>query len=55
MYNSETLCVEESLHVKFDDKEPENETPKQDECFAYIQDSEDTPEPDQFNASEVSP
>jgi len=26
MYNSETLCVEESMHVKFDDKEPGNET-----------------------------
>jgi len=27
LYNSETLCVEESMHVKFDDKEPGNETP----------------------------
>ena len=24
VYNSETLYVEESMHVKFDDKEPEN-------------------------------
>ena len=23
VYKSETLCVEESMHVKFDDKEPE--------------------------------
>ena len=28
--NSEKLCVEESMHVKFDDKEPGNETPKLD-------------------------
>ena len=46
VYNSETLCVEESMHVKFDDKEPGNETPEQDESFVDIQDSEDTPEPD---------
>jgi len=26
-YNSETLCVEESMHVKFDDKEPGSKTP----------------------------
>ena len=30
MSNSEKLCVEESMHVKFDDKEPGNETPKLD-------------------------
>ena len=41
MYNSETLWVEESMHVKFDDKESRSETPEQDESFA------DTPEPDQ--------
>jgi len=28
VYNSETLCGEESMHVKFDDKEPGNETPE---------------------------
>jgi len=55
VYNSETLCVEESMHVRFDDKEPGNETPEQDESFADIQDSEDTPEPNQIDASEVSP
>jgi len=55
VYNSETLCVEDSMHIKFDDKEPENETPEQDESFADIQDSEDTPEPDQIDVSEVSP
>ena len=43
------------MHVKFDDKEPGNETPEQDESFADIQDSEDTLEPDQIDASEVSP
>jgi len=46
VYNSETLCVEESMHVKFDDKEPGNETPEQDESLAYIQLPEDTSEPD---------
>jgi len=48
VYNSETLCVEESMHVKFDDKEPGNETPEQDESVADIQVSKDTPEPDQI-------
>ena len=55
MYNSKTLCVEESMHVKFDDKEPGNETQEQDESFADIQDSEDTPETYQIDVSEVSP
>jgi len=55
VYNSETLCVEESMHVKFDDKEPGNETPKQDESCADIQVTEDTPELDQTSDSEVSP
>jgi len=55
VYNSETLCVEELMHVKFDDKEPGNETPEQDESFADIQDSEDTPKPDQISESEDSP
>jgi len=27
VYHSETLCVEESMNVKFDNKEPGNETP----------------------------
>jgi len=34
------------MHVKFDDKEPGNETPEQDESIADIQVTEDTPEPD---------
>jgi len=42
------------MHVKFDDKEPGNETPEQDESFADIQDSEDTPEPDQIDESKIS-
>jgi len=46
VYNSETLCVEESMHVKFDDQEPGNETQEQDESFADIQVPEDTSEPD---------
>jgi len=55
VYNSETLCVEESMHVKFDDKEPGNETLEQDECFSDIQVPEDTSEPDQTIKSEDSP
>jgi len=31
LYNSETLYVEESMHVKFYDKEPGDKTPEQDE------------------------
>jgi len=55
VYNSETFCVEESMHVKFDEKEPGNETPKQDESFADIQVPEDTSEPDQTSEYEDSP
>jgi len=55
VYNSETLCVEESMHVQFDDKEPGNETSEQDESFADIQVPEDTSEPDQTSESEDSP
>ena len=40
------------MHVKFDDKEPGNETPEQDESVADIQVSEDTPEPDQIDECE---
>jgi len=36
VYTSETLCVEESLHVKFDDKESGSETLEEDESFADI-------------------
>ena len=55
VYNSKTLCVEQSMDVKFDDKEPGNETPEQDESFADIQVSEDTPEPDQIAEYEEIP
>jgi len=47
VYNSETLCVEESMHVKFDDKEPGIETPEQGESVVDMQVPEDTSEPDQ--------
>jgi len=47
VYILETLYYEESMHVKFDDKEPGNETPKQSEIFADMQVPEDTSEPDQ--------
>ena len=39
------------MHVKFDGKEPGSETPKQDESFADIQVTEDTPEPDETDES----
>ena len=53
--HTETLCVEESMHVKIDDKEPGSETPEQNESYADIQASEDTSEPDQTEESEDSP
>jgi len=43
------------MHVKFDDKEPGNETPEQDESFANIQVPKDTSEPDQTSEFEDSP
>jgi len=46
LYNSETLRVEESMHVKFDDKEPGDETPEQVD-IAGSEDSDDFSEPDQ--------
>jgi len=55
VYNSETLCVEESMHVKFDDKEPGNETPEQHESVANIHVTKDTPEPDQTAEYEQTP
>jgi len=55
VYNSETLCVEKSMHVKFDDTEPKDETPEQGETFADMQVPEDTSEPDQTPESEESP
>jgi len=42
VYNTETLCVEESMHVKFDDKEPGSEIPEQDESYEDIKVTEDT-------------
>jgi hypothetical protein len=42
VYNSETQCVEESMPIKFDDKELGNEIPELLESFADIQVSEDT-------------
>jgi len=48
LYNSETLCVEESMHVRFDDKEPGDETPEQVD-IAGLEDSDDYSEPDQIS------
>ena len=55
MYNSETLCVEESMHIKFDDKDLGNETREQGESFADMQVPEDTSKPDQTPEFEDNP
>jgi len=55
LYNSETLSVEESMHIKFDDKEIGNETPEQGESYADMQVPDDTAKPDQISESEDSP
>jgi len=55
VYNSETLYVQESLYIKFDDKEPGSETLEQDESYADIQVTEDTTEPDQSEEYEDNP
>ncbi|KAK2401718.1 putative mitochondrial protein [Trifolium repens] len=36
VYNSETNTVEESIHVRFDDKEPDNKMSEQDNSYAGI-------------------
>jgi len=48
LHNSETHCVEESMHVRFDDKEPWDETPEQVD-IAVSEDSNDYSEPDQIS------
>jgi len=53
--NSETLCVEESMHVKFDDRELGNETLEQGESVADMQVPEDTSEPHQTAEYEEIP
>jgi len=55
VYNSETQCVEESMHIKFDDKEPRNEIPEQVESFVDIQVPEDSSELDQIPKFDESP
>jgi len=55
VYNSKTLCVEESMHVKFNEKEPGNETPKQDESVADMQVPKDSSESNQTAEYEEIP
>ena len=55
VYNSETQCVEESMHIKFDDKEPVSEIPELVESFVDMQVSEDPLEPDHTPESDESP
>ena len=52
VYNSETKMVEESIHVKFDDKEPDNEMSEQNKNFARIQISGIAPEARKDSASD---
>ena len=47
MYNSETHVIEESMHIKFDDKEPDNEMSELVESFADIKITEEVSEPSQ--------
>ena len=51
LYNSETLCVEESMHVRFDDKEPGEKTPEQVDIEGS-EDSDNYSEPDQISEFE---
>jgi hypothetical protein len=57
LYNFETHVVEESIHVKFDDKEPDNKMSELVESLADFQISKDTSEPEKtlevVEASEV--
>jgi len=55
LYNLETLCVEESMHVKFDDKEPGSKTPEQNENIAGSEESDDYSEPDQTSELNDAP
>jgi len=52
LYNSETRCVEESMHVKFDDIELGSKTPEQDESIAGSEVSDNYSEPDQTPESD---
>jgi len=49
LYNSETHFVEESMHVKFDDKEPGSKTPEQVESIAGSEESDNYSESDQIS------
>jgi len=55
VYNLETQCFEESMQIKFDDKDPGSEIPELGESFANIEVFDDTLEPDQTPESEESP
>jgi hypothetical protein len=57
VHNSETQCVEESMHIKFDDKEPGYEILELVESFPDIQLSEldQIPESDESPEAEPNP
>jgi len=54
VYNYETQCVEESMHIRFDDKEPGSEILELVESFTNIHVSEEPSEPDQTPDSNES-
>ncbi|KAK2382406.1 putative mitochondrial protein [Trifolium repens] len=52
VYNSETNTVEESIHVRFDDKEPDSKMSEQDNSYAGVPYQYNNPEPEK--ASDVN-
>ncbi|KAK2369536.1 putative mitochondrial protein [Trifolium repens] len=55
VYNSETNTVEESIHVRFDDKEPGSKMPEQDDSYAGVPYIYNNPEPEKASdANETS-
>ncbi|WJX51639.1 hypothetical protein P8452_37816 [Trifolium repens] len=55
VYNSETNTVEESIHVRFDDKEPDSKMSEQDDSYAGVPYLYNNPEPEKASdANETS-
>jgi hypothetical protein len=46
VYNSETNTVEEFIHVRFDDKEPDTKMSEQDDSYAGVPYQYNYPEPE---------
>ncbi|WJX78107.1 hypothetical protein P8452_61361 [Trifolium repens] len=55
VYNSETNTVEESIHVRYDDKEPDSKISEQDDSYAGVPYLYNNPEPEKASdANETS-